>query len=477
MNRSEEKMPRRFLWILPFAVFTAFAFKFLYRNLWFDEAMTLLNFAMVNPVRDIYFFYPVPNNHILHTFLLRGWLELQPEGIGITFFLRLFPFLTGLGVLAALLFLFRRRTRRPSLLLAATALSGSLPFLIYATSLHGYVLSASGASLTLAFGLRYIESRVRHYFVLYALAAMFTTGIIPSNLIVIAACVLYILPVLGRDFYRKPQFWYLTIAPNIMFLLFYLPIWRQFMGVCALGEGWDSPWAVLRAVLAAVCVTFGVLLIAGLASVKHRPSFRLVRGGVWILPLVFLFLTPKAPFPRVIFPFFPLFTLLVAGGLDDFFAVMRKRGVSTRHIFLILCVFVLISGGVMQQSSVRAYLSRCFGGGIWRDDFFNCYYLSDNHTPAQTVMQIKKISGDRPVNLYMSISADPWPIVFYGQMNGLRCESYRFDGPLQGKVEQLVPGTWVILRTDENAATTSSRFGCELKHVFDQGFHSVYLAE
>ena len=66
------------------------------RDLWFDEALTLMNFAMLPSATEIYRQYVIPNNQILHTILLHMYLVLTPETLDFTFFLRLLPCLTAL---------------------------------------------------------------------------------------------------------------------------------------------------------------------------------------------------------------------------------------------------------------------------------------------------------------------------------------------------------------------------------------------
>jgi len=44
------------------------------RPLWFDEAVSLMNFATL-PYSEIYTNYTIPNNHILFNMLLKSWLD------------------------------------------------------------------------------------------------------------------------------------------------------------------------------------------------------------------------------------------------------------------------------------------------------------------------------------------------------------------------------------------------------------------
>ena len=49
---------------------------YLLRPLWFDEALTVQNFALLDSVESIYFNYVIPNNQLLYTMLLHFWIKL-----------------------------------------------------------------------------------------------------------------------------------------------------------------------------------------------------------------------------------------------------------------------------------------------------------------------------------------------------------------------------------------------------------------
>ena len=49
---------------------------YLVRPLWFDEALTVQNFALLDSVESIYFNYVIPNNQILYTVMLHYWIKL-----------------------------------------------------------------------------------------------------------------------------------------------------------------------------------------------------------------------------------------------------------------------------------------------------------------------------------------------------------------------------------------------------------------
>ena len=57
-------------------LFSSQAFNFMISDLWFDELVTLFDFAVKPHLGDIFLSYPVANNHILFSFSLWIWLHL-----------------------------------------------------------------------------------------------------------------------------------------------------------------------------------------------------------------------------------------------------------------------------------------------------------------------------------------------------------------------------------------------------------------
>ena len=110
---------------------------FLLRDYWFDEALTLINFALLDSPREIYNSYVIPNNQIVNTLFLHYlWKELNiPSGL-----LRLFP----LCCAVLMIFLLRAdctgERKKAALDCALAALVLSPAFLIYSTALRGYIL-------------------------------------------------------------------------------------------------------------------------------------------------------------------------------------------------------------------------------------------------------------------------------------------------------------------------------------------------
>ena len=477
-------MDRRILKLIPPACVIGalflYASAYLNRDLWFDEALTFLNFAQMDSPLEIYRNYVIPNNQILYTVVLHYWSMLLPEGIDPVVWFRLLSFLFGGATLLLLYRLFRVRMGGGAILLPVlVALAVSVPFLIYATALRGYMLSALFVTLTLDAALNFAGRPGVKRGILYGVCSLAPVAVIPSNLAVLAGVVLYALPVFGCRFYARRAFWLLALIPPAAFLLFYLPILRQFLGCLRLGEGWNDGSRALLAVLAAFVYSFAMLLLPGTGSllafdrVRYR-WVRSVRALIWLLPVPMALLLPVAPFPRVFFPFWPLWVLLLAAGVRDLTALncrWRRRwnfGVWIGGLTAVVLGWSFIA----QQPMFRLVFSRRFGGA-GADDYFYGYYLRAEHTPRATAAELAERFGGRPLSFYASFQADPWPLLFYLNAAGVEFRDFRFDGP-RGPVEALAPGMFVILRSDESAAEIEKRFGRRLTPLFSNENHGVY---
>ena len=105
------KMEKFALGILLF-YFASSARELLNRPLWFDEALTVLNFALLETPAKIYHSYIIPNNQIIHTIFLHWWIKYLSFDL-----LRFFPFICGI---LSLIFLWQMRRKNGN---AATLLA------------------------------------------------------------------------------------------------------------------------------------------------------------------------------------------------------------------------------------------------------------------------------------------------------------------------------------------------------------------
>ena len=489
-EKGGKKVSRRVLQLLYpaviFAVYLHFCELYLYRDFWFDEALTVLNFALQENLIDIYWNYPIPNNQILFTFLVRLWLTFQPIGMESTLWLRLLPCLLGGATLAAIYCLFKSRVGGGKILLPVLAAAAAAPpFLIYATAVRGYMASALWITFALHFALRFARKREWRSWSKYAFFCLLTVGTIASNLAVLAGVVLYALPLFGERFWKNRSFWLLAAAPPAMFALFYLPILPQFLTVMRLGEGWQSGTDVLIAVLASLAYSFGFLLIpaTGCLLAFKRPNYNFLwsaRAAIWLLPIPMALLLKTAPFPRVFFPFWPLWILLIAGGIRDLTAwACRRKHRWNQAVWIGALTLVVIGWGVLSnREEPRLAFSRRTGGAE-ADDYFYGYYLRDTHRPRLTMRQLRERFPDVVPRIYLSFLADPWPLVLYGDLYGISVgdENYcLLQGP-NGPATEIGRRSLVILRADESPAELEKKFHCKLRKLFENVNHGVYQVE
>ena len=113
------------------------------RALWFDEALTVLQFAVLPSAGAVYHAYVIPNNQIIHTILVRFFLENVPGGMDLVHWLRLLPVLTALGTVLILFCRFRKICGVWPLAAVLTAWILSPPFVTVTPSISPFNIRLS----------------------------------------------------------------------------------------------------------------------------------------------------------------------------------------------------------------------------------------------------------------------------------------------------------------------------------------------
>ncbi|MDD5596878.1 MAG: hypothetical protein PHV82_02970, partial [Victivallaceae bacterium] len=335
----------------------------LFRDLWFDEALTAGEFMQL-PFGAVYRNYVIPNNQIIYTICLKLWNELYPGNLSVDMYWRLFTVLCAALTVAVICFRWRKRYGLLAPVLVVFAFCCSLPFAIYATAVRGYMLSMLWIVLSLeAARIRVFKPNWRTgaaYFVFSLLAV----GTIPSNLLALGAIVIFLFPYFGFKKILKWKFIYLAAAPLLATALFYLPISRRVAQILKLHEGWDSSFAVLGMVYSSFSVAFLPLLVAALAGAVIYFRKRKNAKFLWVLLILLLpvpvaFLRSPAPFPRVFVTLWPLWMLLLCAGLRHFTAFCRLHG---KHLFAVVFLLAASIGWGMFCHKYSASLSGIFHG-------------------------------------------------------------------------------------------------------------------
>lgn len=458
---------RKYGIFLPVILCALGAGELLGRQFWFDESLTLLNFALL-PVDRIYSSYVIPNNHIGYTFLLHWHYLLMPDGISSDLWCRLLS----LGIAFAFLIFSFMSIKRTAYRILLASFAISLPFAIYATSVRGYMTALFFSALTLHFACAFARSGGVRDGIFYFLSSLGCVAVLPSDLLVCAAVVVYALPLCGKIFYRRIRFYMLAVIPVAAFAIFWLPIFPQLYAASRLGEGWQSPWDVLVAVAATYFAIAFIPVICSLvaAVIRKKWSIRDWRIAAFILVPVLVFGTETAPFPRVFFPFAGVFLAVTSQYFQTFLAILRKR--SGRKYKILLPVIIAVTVGctaVLNWSPVsRQLLNRINGGD--NDDYFTPWYVRSSHTPKAAAETVSKL--DYPI-CYMSFSSDPWSVMFYGALCGADMNRFAFDGP-RGKILQLPHKAVVVINSSEDSSGIEKRFNGTCRLLWQSPNHKVY---
>lgn len=444
----------------------------LFRPLWFDEALTLLEFISLPDWRDIYWKYNIPNNHIVYTLSARGWAELCVTAFGgmSDFLHRLLPFACAIGSVALMYSRWRRRFGALPVFAALACLVLSTPFLIHSAALRGYMPSFLMilAAFELAGPLSRGRLRFAFPFFLLALAAVGTT---PSNLLAFAAIAIFYFRPDNIRLNLRPGFLMTAILPVLAFLIFYIPIWNKLVRNAALKEGWHASGYALLNIYAAFVLTFFPIIIAavpGMIAALRNPRHKwrsLWKFTIFLLPAAMIPFFSPYPFPRVFWCLWPLWLYLLCSGS----ALSLRRAASLNP---------LVTGGVALLTAVlwsflvnlaNPLISERLTAGYGHDDFFQPYYM-DAYDPALTV----KLFREHPGKVFVSFDADRYPLLYYANTAGVDTAMIVFDPPGK-KLGKLDPGTLLVLSRRENPALFSQRFMLPpLAECARNGYHVIY---
>ncbi|MDD5699022.1 MAG: hypothetical protein PHH77_10445 [Victivallaceae bacterium] len=477
------KMRRRMRWIAAAVVTGVFILGIrdaLFRELWFDEALTVGQFMELPTVGAVYRNYTIPNNHIIYTVGLKLWNYFTPAWLAPDCYWRLFTVLTAAAAVGIIFGRWRKRYGTMATALVLSALCCSLPFEIYATAVRGYMLSMLWIVLALECARNWVfgsDWRAGTGYFLFCLAAV---GTIPSNLLALAGIVIFFFPYFGFRKIFDWKFVYLALIPLTATVLFYLPLSRNVARILKSHEGWDCPAAVLRAVYSGFALAFLPVALASLAGGviylrrKGKPKF-LWPLLILLFPLPAVLLRSPAPFPRVFLALWPLWMLLLAAGLRHLMAGLRTL---PRQLLAGGILLAATAGWGTACHHYRAPAAEVFHGNGNLDDFFNPYYMHSEYHPWNLVQKIKTAAGNRPIPVYVSFNAEPYVIVLYGRMAGISPARWRFDNP-RGKVAGLPPGAWILLKTEElkrgEPENIRARFGIKaLEPMFTEGVYTVF---
>lgn len=481
------------------ALAASLLFPFLGRPIWFDEAVTIMNFVL-DPYPDIYLNYTIPNNHIAFSYMLRVWLDSAGYFLPVCeMAFRLPAALTSLALIGLSFHFWRKRMGFHAAFASVACLAVSMPFAIYGTAIRGYALSMLLVALGLEAFLRWEEKGGWFRGALFFSLALAGVAAIPSNALAFAIIALLPTPKARRVFESMAENGWKGKEPArfagvriqaagaaiVAFILFYAPLWNALRRALVHNNGWLRPWAACGHLATGFLVSFWppllFALMAGLLSRRRRTSPVVLMGAlVFLIPLLSVLARRPAPFPRVFLQMWPIWIYLAGRGAGRFFATCRRKGGSVSAVFAAL-VFVVVAGGFAVRCE-NARLGVVFTPKGSKDDFFQPYYMRPDFEPSRVVDRLLSLTRRRPRMVFLSQNADFPSIIFYGKLKGVGEDFWLCDFPGKKHIERLDTSAggklFLVARNETDAAMLAERFGLSNLQAVDRvGVQKIYSAE
>lgn len=450
-----------------------------FRPLWFDEALTVMDFVMRPNIADIYWLYSIPNNHIVYNIFLRLWIDLfgsLPYAIS----LRLFTVLTASASIFLIFRLWNRRFCRETVAIACFCFAVSLPFAIYATAIRGYMLSFLLIVIALEIALCYRDAGKPFHLIFFFLLAFLAAGITPTNLIAFAAIYLLVLPSLNPKEIISDKTLLLGIIPVAASIIFYIPIFGKLMKALSLSEGWSTGISASIHLYGAFMISFLpliVLTISGMFSTKEKMggALKIQLALIFLIPLAVFLIKSPAPFPRAFFCLWPIWIFILCSLADGTIKNFNGKFPGLALI-VIVCICFLWS---LCPSALSVQLSEKLSKG-GQDDFFKPYFMRAEFNPIGTVRKSVELAGIRGNgSAFVDFSADYPSIIFYGRSLNVDDSFWVFDKPNR-KVASLgdLESIYVITRNSGEMESISKRFNMKSYELAaDCGYQKIYLAK
>ena len=446
---------------------------YLTRPPWFDEVLTL-GWLTVGFSR-IPFTYPIPNNHIVYTMLLSAWEAAGREWCtNWILLLRLLSLLIG-G--AAIWILGKECIRSCGTIpgtLCTLLLAVSGPMTLFSTALRGYGAALLFSLAAFVAAERWMRGKIcRPEGGLYLLFSLLAVGVMPTALFALLGGALFFLPEIRKK-EKRLQWVLLAGIPIVSVPLFYAHIFRKLVAASQLREGWTGYGSAYWNVYGSFAFVFLPLLPAALAGgirLWRRSKGMRIRLAVillvYALPLAFLIPARVPPFPRIFFPFFGIWTILL-GMLVR--AYLHSAGRSGK---------ILLLGGVFAWMLITPALtpaaSRILFGPPGSDDLLCAYPVSEEFMPAAAAETIRKEIGEEGT-VFIDFDADPPSLRILLLNSGVPEERVLYDRPDYGRVVRLPPNCLLVCRSREDLEKLKRRFSLtgDFEPLLERGMQKVY---
>ncbi|NOY81043.1 MAG: glycosyltransferase family 39 protein [Kiritimatiellaeota bacterium] len=295
-------------------------------DLWFDEVITLSDYAVgpqgANSLWRVFRVYPVANNHVLFSALLWVWVRLV--GFSSSEWVLRLPSIA-CGVLTVVLtarlwqdWIGRRQAFLAALLTAVSPVVAPFTF-----QLRGYSLSLLLGTIAVA-GVMELTEGCRNRGLRLTVPTFFLlTVVIPVNALVVGALLLFLLtcpdPLRPGLKDRVRRYWPAGLAAALG-CAYWLTLGERFFRALSQTTGWPNTWAAAGNLLLAIGAHAGPFLVVIPAMLlvprlrrryplwtEGAPPGYLALTALAVIAMVLAVRRP-APYPRVFVVFFPLFT-------------------------------------------------------------------------------------------------------------------------------------------------------------------------
>lgn len=413
-------------WILAAALPIVLCALQLNRDLWYDEAYTIIAFV-AKPWLEIATDYSAPNNHILYSLLLRPVCLFSAEDL----VLRLPSLLFAAGTLALVFRLVRRWAGTASAALSTLALGLTPMFLVHAMQVRGYGLSMLLAAWLSELALPCAQPRQRlrcAAIVLLGAAFVYT---IPTNAFFLAAIAV---GAVGRALLverrlaaigREIAVW---MAAAGLAIVLYLPVWHQLRGaafdrsVASFAAVFDlvrsTYFAALRdwmPVLVPAVLGAGFFLRDAAARMSaERVAFALLIAAALSLPFVLTGLLGVVPFPRNFCPMLPLLAAAlgctVARAVEGVGQLAATAWPPAATVAIAAALLIVVALPQVLTYPARLVEARREQPRI-QDGYFN-YYVAE-FEPSRVVSYLQSAVGPQSPYAILMADEDYYCLAYY----------------------------------------------------------------
>lgn len=454
------------------------------RPLWYDEALTIIEFVTLPSFLEIFSYYPIPNNHIGFNVLLRFWtLALESWFQDPIFLFRLLSFvLSGCVVITIWRVWYRPLGFWPTLI-GITAFITSVPFSIYGCAVRGYMLSMWLGVLGLWSAQLIRRGEVRRGGFLFVGLTFLAVWVIPFNIFYFIALMPLFLTQSRGCLKTRLVISSLALSSGIM----YLPKMSSMVTFAGRQAGWSSPWQTMEHLYGAVfmaCLPMVLVILLGiflrvrrLASLLKNHSCHTMILFSFMLPLIIILILNPSPYPRVFLIFLPLWYFGSSVWLKTALSWVRLRYPCYRKITAVIILILTVVWSQFVKQNIHIF-SSILSPQQEQDDLVAPYYLDEFH-PLELAKKIRDVyQTDSNVFVYVSSAADPYSLILAGRMKGLPDTVWLFDKPKKA-IEELPPNkskAFFVVRDKKEILEYQRKFNFTNALLEeDYGYQKLYL--